>query len=144
MTLTTPPAAVKVTIRRKTAAVQSRFSVPESSAMRAPADSATHSTGSPRSSARSIAATIRRHSASPSEPISIVASPMTSMRVKPSGKRADQLVIRPSTTPAGFSPQARSRTGANRLPAGPSRSSSSKRPRSMPSMRGAMSQLTTS
>ena len=59
MTSISPPDSVKVTMRRSTAAVQSRFSVPESMAMRAPDDSDTHSMGRPRASARSKAAMIR-------------------------------------------------------------------------------------
>ena len=47
-TLISPPAWVKRTIRRSTAATQSMFSVPESIAIFAPADSANHSHGTLR------------------------------------------------------------------------------------------------
>src|ERR1043165_7708624 len=46
-TLISPPAWVKRTIRRSAAATQSMFSVPESIAIRAPDDTANHSTGHP-------------------------------------------------------------------------------------------------
>ena len=44
-TLTSPPAWVNSIRRRSTAAIQSMFSVPLSHAMRAPEESANHSTG---------------------------------------------------------------------------------------------------
>ena len=72
-------------IRRRTAAIQSMFSVPESIAIRAPADRANHSTGTPSSSARSSAAMIRRHSGSASEPSAFVGSPSSVTRCMPSG-----------------------------------------------------------
>ena len=63
-TLISPPCWVNSMIRCSAAATQSMFSVPESMAIFAPADSANHSTGTPSSSARSSAAMIRRHSGS--------------------------------------------------------------------------------
>ena len=84
-TLISPPAWVKVTMRRSAAATQSMFSVPESIAMRAPEDSANHSTGTSSSSARSSAAITRRHSASASEPRPLVGSPRRTTRCIPSG-----------------------------------------------------------
>ena len=50
-TLISPPFCVNSMIRRSAAATQSMFSVPESIEMRAPDDSANHSTGTPSSSA---------------------------------------------------------------------------------------------
>ena len=61
------------------------FSVPESIEMRAPADSANHSTGTPISSARSSAAMTRAHSASATAPSALSGSPHSSTRVTPSG-----------------------------------------------------------
>ena len=84
-TLISPPHWVNSMIRRSTAAIQSMFSVPESIAIRAPADSANHSTGTPSSSARSSAAMIRRHSGSASEPRAFVGSPSSATRSIPSG-----------------------------------------------------------
>ena len=51
--------------------------------MRAPADRANHSIGTPSSAARSIAASARRHSASVIEPIDLVGSPSSATRVIP-------------------------------------------------------------
>ena len=85
MTLISPPAWVKATMRRSAAATQSMFSVPESMAIFAPADSANHSTGTPSSSARSSAAITRRHSGSASEPSARVGSPSSATRSMPSG-----------------------------------------------------------
>ena len=64
ITLISPPCCVNSMIRRSAAATQSMFSVPESIAIRAPEDSANHSTGTPSSSAMSSAAMMRRHSGS--------------------------------------------------------------------------------
>ena len=83
--LTSPPAWVCSTSRRSTRATQSRFSLPESMAIRAPADRANHSMGARIRSARSTAASSRRHSASVIEPIALVGSPSTATRVMPSG-----------------------------------------------------------
>ena len=58
-TLTSPPSWVNVTIRCRARATQSMFSVPESIEIRAPAESANHSTGTDIRSARSSAAMIR-------------------------------------------------------------------------------------
>ena len=83
--LSSPPACVYSMIRRSTAAIQSMFSVPLSIAIFAPADSANHSHGTASSSARSSAATIRRHSGSASEPSARVGSPSSATRSMPSG-----------------------------------------------------------
>ncbi len=72
-------------IRRSTAAIQSMFSVPESIAIIAPAESANHSAGTRSSSARSRAAMIRLHSGSASEPSARVGSPKSATRSIPSG-----------------------------------------------------------
>ena len=61
------------------------FSVPLSIAIRAPDDSANHSTGTPIRSARSRAAMIRRHSGSATLPSPRVGSPNMTTRVMPSG-----------------------------------------------------------
>ena len=66
--LISPPAWVNSTIRLSAAATQSMFSVPESIEIRAPAESANHSTGTPIRSARSSAAMTRAHSGSASAP----------------------------------------------------------------------------
>ena len=58
-TLTSPPRWVCSTRRRNTRATQSRFSLPESMAILAPADRANHSIGTSSSTARSIAASSR-------------------------------------------------------------------------------------
>ena len=68
------------------------FSVPESIEIRAPADSANHSTGTRIRSARSSAAMTRRHSGSASAPSDFVGSPSSThpghaLRV-PLGRRA--------------------------------------------------------
>ena len=63
MTLISPPSWVKVMIRRSALATPSMFSVPLSIEIFAPDDSVNHSTGTPSSSARSIAATTIAHSA---------------------------------------------------------------------------------
>ena len=101
-TLISPPSSVKRTIRRSAAATQSMFSVPESIAIFAPADSANHSTGTPSSSARSSAAITRRHSGSASEPSERVGSPSMTTRSMPSGWRSVWLRTRPTTMLASF------------------------------------------
>ena len=58
-TLTSPPCWVCSTRRRSTRATQSRFSLPESMAILAPADSANHSIGTSIAAARSMAASSR-------------------------------------------------------------------------------------
>ena len=83
--LISPPAWVNRTIRRRTAATQSMFSVPESIAIFAPADSANHSHGTSRCSARSSASMIRMHSGSASDPSDRVGSPSRITRCMPSG-----------------------------------------------------------
>ena len=91
--LISPPAWVKVTMRFSAAATQSMFSVPDSIEIRAPADSANHSTGRPRRSARSRAAITRAHSGSDSAPSDLVGSPSSTTRSQPfrvqPGRRAD-------------------------------------------------------
>ena len=89
-------------IRRSAAATQSMFSVPESIAIRAPEDSANHSTGTPSSSARSSAAMIRRHSGSATEPSAFVGSPSRTTRCMPSGWRSVNERVTPTTIPASF------------------------------------------
>ena len=79
------PSCVKSTILRRTSAIQSMFSVPLSIAIFAPAETAIHSSGMPFSAARSIAALMRRHSASAREPIARLGSPRSVTRVMPSG-----------------------------------------------------------
>ena len=82
---TCPPAWVCSTSRRSTRATQSRFSLPESMAILAPADRANHSIGTSIDAARSIAASRRVHSASVIDPIAFVGSPSTATRAMPSG-----------------------------------------------------------
>ena len=84
-TLISPPAWVYSMMRRSARETQSMFSVPLSIEMRAPDDSANHSTGIPRSSARSSAATTRAHSGSATVPSALVGSPNSATRVIPSG-----------------------------------------------------------
>ena len=103
-TLTSPPAWVNSMIRLRALATQSMFSVPESIEMRAPADRANHSTGSPFSSARSSAAMTRAHSASATEPSARSGSPQSSTRVTPSGWRSVGVVTTPQMMPAVFCP----------------------------------------
>jgi hypothetical protein len=64
---------------------QSMFSVPLAIEIFAPAETANQSTGTPMRSARSSAATIRRHSGSATEPISRPGSPNRTTRAIPSG-----------------------------------------------------------
>ena len=84
-TLISPPPWVNVMIRRSARDTQSMFSVPLSIEIVAPEDSANHSTGADSSSARSIAATTRAHSASATVPRALVGSPNSATRVMPSG-----------------------------------------------------------
>ena len=107
-TLISPPSWVNSTIRRRAAATQSMFSVPESIEIRAPADSANHSTGTCIRSARSQAAMIRRHSASATEPRDFVGSPQSTTRVTPSGWSRVGVVTTAAMMPAVFCPRGRS------------------------------------
>ena len=84
-TLISPPAWVNSMIRRSPFATASMFSVPLSIEILAPEDSANHSTGRPRSSARSRAATTRAHSGTATVPSALVGSPNRATRVMPSG-----------------------------------------------------------
>ena len=72
MMLISPPAWVKVMIRRSARATPSMFSVPLSIEIFAPEDRVNHSTGTPISSARSIAATTIAHSATATVPRALV------------------------------------------------------------------------
>ena len=83
--LISPPPWVNSTMRRRTRAIQSMFSVPLCIEIFAPADSANHSSGTCICSARSTAAMMRRHSGSASEPISRLGSPSRMTRAMPSG-----------------------------------------------------------
>ena len=85
--LISPPAWVNSTIRLSAAATQSMFSVPEVIEIRAPEDSANHSTGTDIRSARSSAAITRVHSGSASAPSDLAGSPSSTTRVTPSGYR---------------------------------------------------------
>ena len=107
-TLISPPAWVNSMIRLSPAATQSMFSVPESIEIRAPADSANHSTGTCIRSARSIAAMIREHSGSETAPSAFVGSPQSTTRVTPSGCSAVGVVTTATRMPALFSPGGRS------------------------------------
>ncbi len=82
--LISPPAWVNSTIRRSARATQSMFSVPLSIEIRAPEESANHSSGTPSSLARSRAATTRRHSGSATAPSERVGSPSSTTRRIPS------------------------------------------------------------
>ena len=85
-TLISPPAWVNVDDpAQRPSRPQSMFSVPLSIEILAPDDSANHSTGSPRSSARSRAATTSAHSGSATVPSALVGSPNSATRVMPSG-----------------------------------------------------------
>ena len=103
-TLISCPAWVNSMIRLSALATQSMFSVPESIEMRAPAESANHSTGSPRSSARSRAAITRAHSGSATAPRARRGSPHSSTRLTPSGCSGVGVVTSPQIRPAVFSP----------------------------------------
>ena len=83
--LISPPAWVNSTIRLRAAATQSMFSVPDSIEIRAPDDSANHSSGTAIRSARSIAAMTRAHSGSDSAPSDLVGSPSSTTLVTPPG-----------------------------------------------------------
>ena len=106
--LISPPPWVNVTIRLSAAATQSMFSVPEDIEIRAPADSANHSSGTRIRSARSRAAITREHSGSDSAPSAFVGSPSSTTRVTPSGCRAVGVVTTPATIAAEFLPFGRS------------------------------------
>ena len=108
MMLTSPPSWVKVMIRRNALATPSMFSVPLSIEIFAPEDRVNHSTGTPSSSARSMAATTIAHSATATVPSALVGSPNSATRVMPSGYFAVGVVTRPATTPAVFCPGGRS------------------------------------
>ncbi len=107
-TLISPPAWVNSTMRLSAAATQSMFSVPESIAIRAPADSANHSTGTSRRSARSSAAMTREHSGSDRAPSALVGSPSSTTRVTPPGCRVVGVVTTPVTIAAVLRPFGRS------------------------------------
>jgi hypothetical protein len=97
--------------------IQSMFSLPLSMAMRAPAESANHSTGSCSRRASASAAMMRRHSGSASAPMSRLGSPRTITRAMPSGCLAVKLRITPTTRLARFSPRGRA-TGTSASPPG--------------------------
>ena len=101
---TSPPACVNVMIRRSTRDTQSMFSVPLSREILAPDEIANHSTGTPRPSARSIAARMRLHSGSDTEPSERVGSPSSATRRMPSGCLAVGVRTRPATIPARLPP----------------------------------------
>ncbi len=84
-TLISPPAWVNEMIRRSALATASMFSVPLSIEILAPEESANHSSGRPRSSARSSAATTTAHSGTATVPSALVGSPNSATRVMPSG-----------------------------------------------------------
>ena len=123
--LISPPAWVNPTIRLSAAATQSMFSVPESIEIRAPAESANHSSGTPLRSARSSAAITRAHSGSDSAPSALVGSPSSTTRSTPSGTSVVGVLTTPATIAAVFPPRGRS-TGTS-APAS-SRSCSTKLP----------------
>ncbi len=102
--LISPPAWVYLTIRFSAAATQSMFSVPEVIEIRAPDDSANHSSGTAIRSARSSAAITRTHSGSDSAPSDLVGSPSSTTRVTPSGCRDVGVVTTPATIAALFLP----------------------------------------
>src|SRR5450631_1260149 len=112
MMLASPPPWVKVISRRSALATPSMFSVPLSIEIFAPEDNVNHSTGTPHSSARSIAATTIAHSATATVPRAFVGSPNNATLVMPSGYFAVGVVTTPATTPAVFLPRGRS-TGPN-------------------------------
>ena len=84
------------------------FSVPEVIEIRAPADSAYHSSGTAIRSARSSAAITRRHSGSESAPSDFVGSPSSTTRVTPCGCRWVGVVTTPATIAAVLCPFGRS------------------------------------
>ena len=106
--LISPPAWVNSMMRRRAAPTQSMFSVPESIEIRAPEESVNHSTGTPISSARSMAAMTREHSASATAPRPLVGSPAMAMRVTPSGCSAVGVVTFTTMIPALLRPGSRS------------------------------------
>ena len=114
--LISPPAWVNSTIRLSAAATQSMFSVPDCIEIRAPADSANHSSGTRSRSARSSAAITRRHSGSDSAPRDRVGSPSSTTLVTPSGYRSVGVVTTPATIAAVFC--ARGRSTGTSVPAG--------------------------
>ena len=124
-TLTSPPAWVNVMRRRSTRETQSMFSVPLSREIFAPDEIANHSTGTPISSARSMAATMRLHSGSDTEPSERVGSPRSATRTMPSGCFSVGVRTTPATMPARLPPGGRS-TGTSRPSS--SRSCSTKSP----------------
>src|SRR5699024_9078139 len=130
--LCSPPPWVNRTIRLSAVVTQSTSSVPESIAIRAPADNANHSTGTFIRSAKSSAATILEHSGSDNAPSALVGSPSSTTLVIPSGKRSVTVVTTPTTTAAVFCPLTRS-TGVSVCPSG-ARSYSTKPPCSPASM----------
>ena len=85
MTLISPSSCVNSMIARSTREIQSMFSVPESIAILAPADTANHSIGAPSRRASAIAAHTRAHSGPASAPSARVGSPSSTTRVMPSG-----------------------------------------------------------
>ena len=78
--------------------------MPLSIAMRAPLETGIHSTGDPRASARSRAATMRSHSGTASEPIPRVGSDRMSTRLMPSGTLSVGVVMMPNTIELVFWP----------------------------------------
>ena len=107
-TLISPPSWVNSTMRLSAAATQSMFSVPESIEIRAPEDSANHSSGTFIRSARSMAAMIREHSGSDTAPRALVGSPHSTTRVTPSGYASVGVVTTAASIAALFSPRGRS------------------------------------
>ena len=89
------------------------FSVPLSREILAPEEMANHSTGTPISSARSIAAMMRAHSGSATDPSERVGSPSSATRTMPSGCFSVGVRTRPATIPADVPPGGRS-TGTSR------------------------------
>ena len=106
--LISPPSWVNSTIRLSAAATQSMFSVPDSMEIRAPADSAYHSSGTRMRSARSSAAITRRHSGSDSAPSDFVGSPSSRTLVTPCGYSRVGVMITPATIAAVLCPFGRS------------------------------------
>ena len=84
------------------------FSVPLSREILAPDEIANHSTGTPMPSARSIAATIRLHSGSETDPSERVGSPSSATRTMPSGCLSVGVRTSPVTIPARLPPGGRS------------------------------------
>jgi hypothetical protein len=84
-TLISRPSWVNSIRPRSTREIQSMFSVPESIAIFAPADTANHSTGADSSRASASAASTRRHSGSAIAPSARVGSPISTTRCMPSG-----------------------------------------------------------